>query len=287
MENNIEVNEQVKSKKRMGKGMYNAIRFLCLTAAGVAFAYASYSLTYSYLDYKAAEEKYSEIDDMFLQTQATASQDTDNGETQDDEGTQEMGYSQSLTTWIWDYETMLSYNNEAKGYIKLDGTRIQYPIVQHSDNDYYLTRGADKIYNGGGALFLDSRCGNGLDDTMTILYGHNMLDGSMFKDLMKFSKSDFCKENQTFDVYVGYRHYIYYVFASFRTKADNYDIYKFGFTSEEEFSEWISRCYSKSNYRYDCEKPGLDDKIIMCSTCVDDDGNRQVVCMYRGEEVVD
>ena len=43
---------------------------------------------------------------------------------------------------------MLEYNDESKGYIKLDGTRIQYPIVEHDDNDFYLVRGSDKISNG-------------------------------------------------------------------------------------------------------------------------------------------
>lgn len=52
---------------------------------------------------------------------------------------------------------MLKYNDEAKGYIKLDGTRIQYPIFEHSDNKYYLKHGADKIYNGAGAIFIDYR----------------------------------------------------------------------------------------------------------------------------------
>ena len=49
----------------------------------------------------------------------------------------------------------------------------------------------------------------------------------------------------------------------------------------------IDRVYSKSTYKFDTRKPTTDDKIIMCSTCVDDYGNRQLVCMYRGEEVVD
>ena len=181
---------------------------------------------------------------------------------------------------------MLKYNDESKGYIKLDGTRIQYPIVQHSDNDYYLVKGSDKVANGGGAIFMDSRCG-GLDARMSVVYGHNMMDGSMFHDLMKFSKEDFCKKNQTFDVYVGHRHYIYHVFSSFRTKADNEDIYKFGFKDDDEFAKWIKKTYDKSNFKYDSKIPGVSDKILICSTCVDNNGNRMVVCMYRGEEVVD
>ena len=196
-----------------------------------------------------------------------------------------MEYSASDEEWVWDYKAMLEYNDESKGYIKLDGTRIQYPIVEHDDNEFYLTRGSDKISNGAGSIFIDYRTA-GLDGQMCILYGHNMLDGSMFKDLMNYRKSEFCKANPTFDIYVGYRHYIYYVFSTFAVKDDNEDVYKFGFESDSDFTNWINRVYSKSSYRFDCEKPDASDKCIMLSTCIDDDGNRQVVCLYRGEEVV-
>lgn len=273
-------------KKRIPNFAYNIMRLCAFAVAGFAFAYAAYDLTDSYLDYISAEEKYSAIDEMFQQTQ-NASQENATGEnTQVAAGTS-AEYEGTITKWVWDYNAMLQYNDESKGYIKLDGTRIQYPIVQHSDNKYYLLRGSDKISNGGGAIFIDSRCAGGLDARMSVVYGHNMLDGSMFKDLMNFSKEDFCRKNQTFDIYVGNRHYVYYVFSSFRTKADNEDIYKFGFKDDDDFTSWIDRVAGKSNYDYDCRKPDASDKILMCSTCVDNYGNRMVVCMFRGEEVVD
>ena len=195
-------------------------------------------------------------------------------------------YTKSVSTWKWDYKEMLQYNDEAKGYIKLNGTRIQYPIVEHSDNDFYLKRGSDKVYNGAGAIFLDYRTA-GLDGKMCILYGHNMLDGSMFKELMNFRDDDFCRKHPTFDIYVGYRHYIYYVFSVFSDKDDNENIYKYGFANDGEFQSWINTVSSRSRYNFGVRKPDTSDKIIMCSTCVDDNGNRQIVCLYRGEEVVD
>ena len=181
---------------------------------------------------------------------------------------------------------MLPYNDEARGYIKLDGTRIQYPIVEHSDNDFYLKKGSDKISNGAGAIFLDYRTA-GLDGKMCILYGHNMLDGSMFKGLMSFRESKFAKAHQIFDIYVGYKHYLYYVFSTFTAKDNNEDVYKYGFDDDVAFQKWINLVAGKSSQKFDYGIPGVDDKIIMCSTCVDDYGNRQIVCMYRGEEVVD
>lgn len=281
---NTDKKENTGNKKNKISGIaYNIVRVIAFAVAGIAFGYASYELMDSYLDYTAAQEKYSAVDEMFNQIQSTE-QSADTADTAQTASSAE--YQGTITKWVWDYDAMLKYNDESKGYIKLDGTRIQYPIVQHSDNDYYLVKGSDKVANGGGAIFMDSRCG-GLDARMSVVYGHNMMDGSMFHDLMKFSKEDFCKKNQTFDVYVGHRHYIYHVFSSFRTKADNEDIYKFGFKDDDEFAKWIKKTYDKSNFKYDSEMPGVSDKILICSTCVDNNGNRMVVCMYRGEEVVD
>lgn len=259
---------------------YAVIRYVVLGVAALVLIYSSYSLTNSYLDYKEDEAKYAEINDMFQQENETSNhQDTK-------KKTKSMDYSSSITTWVWDYKAMLQYNDEAKGYIKLDGTRIQYPIVEHKDNDFYLKRGSDKVSNGAGAIFLDYRTA-GLDGRMCILYGHNMMDGSMFKELMNYREDAFAKKHQTFDIYVGYRHYIYYVFSAFSTKDDNDAVYKFGFEDDNDYQKWLNTVSGKSRYKFDNPLPDINDKVILCSTCVDNSGNRQIVCMYRGEEVVD
>jgi sortase B len=273
--------KNTKKKISIPKVVYGVVRVIAILVAGGILVYASYNLAESYLDYKEDEMKYAQINEMFIQS-------TDNTENdqEEKEDISSMTYSESVTSWVWNYKEMLEYNDEAKGYIKLDGTRIQYPIVEHSDNEFYLTRGSDKIYNGAGSIFLDYRTA-GLDGKMCILYGHNMLDGSMFKELMNYRDDNFCKKHSTFDIYIGYRHYIYYVFSTFSDKDDNEDIYKFGFENDSDFQNWINTVASKSRYNFGVEKPTISDKIIMCSTCIDDYGNRQIVCMYRGEEVVD
>lgn len=268
-----------KKHKKIPNAIYNVVRVFAILFAGGILIYASYNLTESYLNYKEDEKKYAQINQMFIK-------DDEEKTTEKSQDNKSIRYTKSVSTWKWDYKEMLQYNDEAKGYIKLNGTRIQYPIVEHSDNDFYLKRGSDKVYNGAGAIFLDYRTA-GLDGKMCILYGHNMLDGSMFKELMNFRDDDFCRKHPTFDIYVGYRHYIYYVFSVFSDKDDNENIYKYGFANDGEFQSWINTVSSRSRYNYGVRKPDTSDKIIMCSTCVDDNGNRQIVCLYRGEEVVD
>ena len=258
--------------KRINAKTYNIIRVLALMIAAGALIYASYSLTISYLDYKKDEAKYAEINNMFQTEKA-------------DSSTGGLSFSSTNKKWKWDYKAMRKYNDEAIGYIKLDNSRIQYPIVTHDDNKFYLTHGPDKISNGAGAVFVDYRT-NSIDGPFSIVYGHNMLDGSMFADLMKFRSKKYCKKHQVFDIYVGYKHYKYYVFSVFSAKKDNEKIYSFGFENESDYASWINSAISRSTYNFK-RKPTAKDKVIMLSTCVDDYGNRQLVVLYRGEEVVD
>lgn len=271
----------------MKKIIFNCLKSIILFAACVGFTYASYSLTKSYLGYQNANKAYAEIDNMFLQTQVAEENEVQEPETDAAGEVQDIGYSANVTKWVWDYEAMLEYNSESLGYIKLENSRIQYPIVQHSDNDYYLNHGSNRIYNGNGAIFVDARIQGGLDAKSCIVYGHDMMDGSMFAGLLDYSKESFCKSHQVFDIYIGYRHYRYYVFASFRADANDEKVYKMGFEDDKEYSEWISRCMGKSNYHYEVEKPTVDDKTMLLSTCLDNDDGRFVVVLVRGEEVVD
>lgn len=278
----MNINKQIIKEKtkivinffKSAKG-YNVIRVVALCIAAGALIYASYNLTDSYLNYKEDEKKYADIENMFVQDVEVEKVD-ENGE---------ITYAKEKQ-WVWDYASMLKYNDEAKGYIKLDGTRIQYPIVEHDDNSFYLWRGVDKVSNGSGSIFIDYRT-SGLEGKMCILYGHNMLNGTMFKDLMKFRDASFCKKHQVFDVYVGYKHYLYYVFSTFSAKNIDENIYQYGFKNDTEFQTWINRVAAKSSYKFSYGTPDISDKIIMCSTCIDDYGNRELVCMYRGEEVVE
>ncbi len=257
--------------KKIPAKAFNIIRIVILCAAAVALIYASYSLTDSYLGYKEDEAKYAEIDKMFEQT------NTGNGG---------VDFSSKSKKWYWNYKAMMKYNDEAVGYIKLDNSRIQYPIVWHEDNKFYLNHGSDKVSNGAGSIFVDYRTA-GLNSRNCIIYGHNMLDGSMFADLMKYRKKKFARTHKVFDVYSGYRHYKYYVFSAFSTQKTNESIYRFGFKDDAAFAKWIGDLKSKSTYKFKTGTPGVHDKVALLSTCVDDYGNRQLVAIYRGEEVVD
>lgn len=257
------------------------IRTGVMCMAAIAFIYASYALTDIYLNYQESDEEYEEIDDMFLQEVAVDEDGSDNTDSED------LSFSQSITKWVWDYDKLLEYNSEAMGYIKQDASHIQYPIFQHEDNVYYLSHAADKTSSSNGAIFIDYRCEEGMEARNCIIYGHNMRSGAMFASLNNYKNEEYLEENPTFDIYVGYDHYIYYVFATYVTAATDSPVYQVDFDTDEEYLDWLAECLDKATYSTFVDELSVDDKIITLSTCCGNSAKRFVVQLVRGEKVID
>lgn len=191
--------------------------------------------------------------------------------------------------WIWDFQKMLAEYPDIKGWIKLgDGGYINYPIVQGSDNSYYLTHNAAGEYNGGGAIFMDYRNDMGLEDMNCIIYGHNMRVGSMFGSLKYFEDASYYKTNKDFDVYIAEKHYRYEVFAVYYTPATDFDTYKYDFASMDEYYQYLVDSRNKSMYQTDFRELATEDKILTLSTCTNNDrSKRMIVQLVRCEEIYD
>lgn len=99
------------------------------------------------------------------------------------------------------YRSLYEQNPDLIGWLRIDGTDIDLPVVQTpGDNEYYLRRGFDRFYAVGGTLFLDERCSVSADAPTAnwLIYGHNMHDGSMFGQLVRYRDEDFYKAHPTF-----------------------------------------------------------------------------------------
>jgi len=93
-------------------------------------------------------------------------------------------------------------NSDVLGWAKIDDTDISYPFVHGMDNDFYLRRDLHKEYAYAGTIFVDYRCRGDFSDFNTILYGHNMKNGSMFHNLSLFSDKDYFNTHQTGTIYL-------------------------------------------------------------------------------------
>lgn len=94
-----------------------------------------------------------------------------------------------------DMELLLQQYPDAVGWLYCEGTRIDYPVMQAADNDYYLRRLPDGSWNMSGSLYLDWRCPADFSSGLSIIYGHNMKDGSMFADVWKYASQEWYDEH--------------------------------------------------------------------------------------------
>ena len=165
-----------------------------------------------------------------------------------------------------DFDRLLDMNPDCMGWIEIPGTGISYPVVQGEDNDQYLRRDFAGNKSVGGVIFLDYRSSGDFSGTNTVIYGHNMRDGSMFGSLAQYLDPDFAKLHPEIRIYTPQGLRSYTVFAAY-TATTGWDCFTFQFQTDLERENWIqSQC---AHALYDTGiRPGVYDEIITLVTCV-------------------
>lgn len=184
---------------------------------------------------------------------------------------------------IIDFNKLLEKNKDTKGWIRYNNDRINYPIVQAKDNEYYLTRNFYKNYNQAGSIFLDYR-NKSLEDKNVVLYGHSMLDNSMFGSLQDlFNKDFFINENNNYIELRDLNNDIlkYQIFSYYIIEKEEYYITT-SFKTDNEYLSFLNTLKNRS-YRNFNVSLNSDDKIITLSTCSGVEGTtrRKVVHAKR------
>lgn len=176
-----------------------------------------------------------------------------------------------------DISSLKLKNSDTVGYLKVNGTNINYPVVQSSDNDYYLKHSFDKSYSQAGWIFLDYRNNINKLDQNTIIYGHNMLNGTMFSNLTKMlDKSFFNDSNNTYiNLITENKTTLWKIFSVYVTNPDTYYM-TIGFSSSNEYSDFLNNIKNKSIYDFE-ENINSDDKILTLSTCTNLNTKRLVI----------
>ena len=184
---------------------------------------------------------------------------------------------------------MLEENSDFKGWITVPNTKIDNPIYQTTDNDFYLNHNQKKQKSVYGALFFD--CDNVITEEKTdknlVIYGHHMKNGSMFANLTKYKSLSFYKANPTIEFSTLYKKSTYKIFSVFvlnASKADDndyiYNISRKNFLNDADFDSWADEAFERSLIN-----TGVDvkngDNIITLVTCVYDFNDARLVVMAR------
>ena len=168
-------------------------------------------------------------------------------------------------------------NKEIKGYLIIKNTKISYPVAQHSDNNYYLKHDIYNRKTSIGSLFFDYRNNVKKLDDNTIIYGHSMLNGTMFGTLRKVSNISWRKdeENLIVSLITEKGTFKYKIFSVYRVDYTT-DYLKVKFNSKKDKEKYIKMITKRSTFRSDT-KVGVDDKILTLSTCTGGNNRRLVV----------
>lgn len=172
-------------------------------------------------------------------------------------------------------------NEDIYAWIYIPDSRIDYPVVQHPlDNYYYLNYNLDGSYGYPGCIYTESYNKRDFSDPLTVMYGHNMKNGTMFAGLHKYEDAEYFREHPYVYIYTPERLYVYRIFASHEYGSEHL-LYRHDYTEESEFEKYIDGIMAVRGMN--CNRAGdvevrADSHILVLSTCMaDKPDNRYLV----------
>lgn len=233
------------------------------------FIFASIKIAGILLGYQAASDEYTNLAGTF---HATAPQ----------KGTEDTN-SPLLNNSQIDFAQLASINPDVAGWLYCPDTHINYPVVQGSDNVFYLTHTFNKTRNNAGCLFVDAGNTPDFQDRNTIIYGHNMNDHSMFSDLGMYKDQAFFEAHPSLELYTPSTHYTLHLFAGYKAGLED-AAWTTSFTSDKDFLRWAQNAKDKSFFT--AEVPiQKDDCLVTLSTCVNTEEDKRFVVVGRLEKM--
>jgi sortase B len=164
-----------------------------------------------------------------------------------------------------DLAALQAENSEVLGWIFIPDTKVNYPVLQTGDNEYYLTHTWQKTSSSTGSIFLDYRNSGDMSDFNTLIYGHRMANGSMFRALANYTTQSYWEEHPSvyFVDAAGCRRYD--VFAAYEVSVVGIS-YETVFADEAAKQDFIDQCLARSGITTGVQ-PTASDRILTLSTC--------------------
>lgn len=175
------------------------------------------------------------------------------------------------------FNELLEKNEDTVAWIKIDGTNIDYAVVQSNDNEYYLNHSFDKSSNKAGWIFSDFRNNLKYLNSNSVIYGHGRVDNTMFGSLRNFITDEWFKNSSDYIIKLSTPHenMIWEIFSIYTILNESYYITTH-FDSSSSFQKFIDKITKRSLFIFPVNVT-TDDKILTLSTCKNDYNERIVV----------
>jgi sortase B len=270
--------EQLKklSTKINKKYLYYSI---CVITA-IVFLTVLFYLLYLGWAYRNAEQVNAQIRDLYNNTVEVQAQQVEapppTQETILQQQVEQSNEQVSETQKERNLDVLAKINNEVFAWINIPDTQVDYPVLKGEDNAFYLDHSFYKNSSKAGSIFIDYRCDTTDLSGNTILYGHNMNNGTMFSDLMKYSSQKYADKNKYIYMNISSKTYKWQVFSAYTTDT-SFNYLVTDFETEEAFKDYTSKIIEKSSISLSIALE-YQDKLLTLSTCTNSrDDTRMVV----------
>ena len=198
-------------------------------------------------------------------------------EQKDDEVESDYWYYVKMPFYEVDFNTLLQKNPNTVAFIHMESTNINYPVVQASDNNYYLNHAFDGSNNDAGWIFMDYRNTlNPINDNI-IIYGHGRLDKTVFGSLKNALTSSWQQNRDNYTIWLSTptENMVFQIFSIYTIQSESYYITT-RFTSPTAKEKWLNTMKSRNTAPIDTPV-NVNDTILTLSTCQNNEGGRIVV----------
>ncbi len=264
-----EEKKENKKKKKIINIIISLIIIICLITMAISIK--------NIIEWKIDNDKTKkQLNDIEEKIEVIEKQDDDNTEVI--EQIEEIPKSNPYWDYIYmplidvDFNELKALNSDTVGWIKVEGTIINYPFVQSKDNSYYLRRSYDKTYNTGGWIFLDYRNNINNLSRNTVIYGHDRKDDSMFGSLSNvFTKKwQSNTDNYIIKISTPKENTMWQIFSVYHIPVKS-DYIQTSFKNDADFQRFLNTISNRTMFNFKT-KATVKDKILTLSTCY---GNNQ------------
>lgn len=245
--------------------MKKIIRLLLIVLFAVLFLYSAWQILGILQTYQESQTSYDTVAQYvsFGNTEApkVSPESTDDVELVETEPLE----LPDISAWPQvDFDELAKINPDIAGWIYIEGSDINYPVVQGTDNDYYLKHLFDGTYNSSGCIFLDYRCSADFSDRHSIIYGHHMNNKTMFGGLMSYKDQTFYDEHSVALLVTPTAYHKIQFFSGY--VSDNWSNAWDLALDDSSYAAWLHEIQAKSCFETEYA-PACEDKIITLSTC--------------------
>lgn len=243
------------------KGKRNVPLLFMMIASFIIFIFAVGKLIGIFLEYQKGDRTYEEIME-YVQDPETDEQGKNDPDPEDDSG---------FTFLQVDFEGLKAQNPDVVAWIQIPALDISYPAVQGKDNSYYLHHMFDGKENKNGSIFIDYHNQPEFTDSNTIVYGHNMKNGSMFGTLDRYQEKSLFEKYPCFYIYLPDGILEYRIVSSYAGMTGSVG-FTYRFPELEDYQDFLEKIISYAAYDTGTEVTDTD-HIVTLSTCVNSDRN--------------